>query len=136
MQRDKAALPLEGRSRYEYKHTHVSISIRNLGVRYAKAGTKAPAYFVWGLSVQSERGKRSTKVREKDWDHIVASVISATRQDLDMSQQQLADELGWTRDAVSNLENQRRHCKVSDLIRIAKAFGMEPDALFQRIVHW
>jgi DNA-binding XRE family transcriptional regulator len=96
----------------------------------------ASAHFLWGLSMQSERGKRSTKGREKDWDHIVASVISATRQDLDMSQQQLADELGWTRDAVSNLENQRRHCKVSDLIRIAKAFGMEPDALFRRIVHW
>jgi DNA-binding XRE family transcriptional regulator len=87
--------------------------------------------------VQSERNKRSTaKGREKDWDHIVASVISATRQDLDMTQEELAKALGWTRDAISNLETQRRHCKVSDLIRIAKAFRMEPDALFRRIMHW
>lgn len=87
--------------------------------------------------MQSERDKRSTaKGREKDWDHIVASVISATRQDLDITQEQLADELGWTRDAVSNLENQRRHCKVSDLIRIAKALRVEPEALFRRIVAW
>lgn len=87
--------------------------------------------------MQSERDKRSAaKGREKDWDRIVASVISATRQDLDMTQEQLADVLGWTRDAVSNLETQRRHCKVSDLIRIAKAFGMEPDELLRRIMHW
>ena len=85
--------------------------------------------------MQSERDRRA-KGRHKDWDRIVASVISATRQDLDMTQEQLAETLGWTRDAVSNLETQRRHCKVSDLIRIAKAFGMEPDELLRRITHW
>jgi DNA-binding XRE family transcriptional regulator len=102
------------------------------------AGTKATRNFLGGaFRVQSERDKRSTtKGREKDWDRVVASVISATRQDLDITQEQLADELGWTRDAVSNLENQRRHCKVSDLIRIAKAFGMQPDELIRRITHW
>ena len=85
--------------------------------------------------MQSERDKRA-KGREKDWDRIVASVISATRQDFDMTQEQLAKAIGWTRDAVSNLETQRRHCKVSDLMRIAKAFGMEPDELLRRIMRW
>jgi transcriptional regulator with XRE-family HTH domain len=85
--------------------------------------------------VQTERDKRA-KGREKDWDRVVASLISATRQDLDMTQEQLAETLGWTRDAVSNLETQRRHCKASDLIRIAKAFRMEPDELIRHITHW
>jgi transcriptional regulator with XRE-family HTH domain len=48
----------------------------------------------------------------------------------------LAEKLGWTRDAVSNIENGRRHVRVSNLIRIAKAFGMEPEALLERIVRW
>jgi transcriptional regulator with XRE-family HTH domain len=85
------------------------------------------------------KAKNQQRVQTQDdahWERITASVISATRQDLDMTQEDLAEKLGWTRDAVSNIENGRRHVRVSNLIRIAKAFGMEPEALLERIVRW
>ena len=93
-----------------------------------------------GHPLQSEQEKkRKAKGREDEqrWEHIAGSVISATRQDLDMTQEDLAAKLGWTRDAVSNLENGRRHIRVSHLIVIAKkGFRMEPDVLLKRILRW
>jgi DNA-binding XRE family transcriptional regulator len=101
-------------------------------------GSYKGAHIYVGRPLQSESDKkRKAKGREEErWERIVASVISATRQDLDMTQEDLGGKLGWTRDAVSNLENGRRHIRVSDLIVIAKAFRMEPDALLKRILRW
>ena len=88
--------------------------------------------------MQSERNKtRAAKRSERArWDHVAALVISALRRDQDVSQQQLADRIGWTRDAVANAERGRRHLRISDLIIIARALEMEPEALTRKIVRW
>lgn len=77
--------------------------------------------------------KRDERAR---WDHVAALVISTLRRDLDVSQQELAVRIGWTRDAVANAERGRRHLRISDLIMIAQALGMEPEMLTRKIVRW
>jgi transcriptional regulator with XRE-family HTH domain len=88
--------------------------------------------------LQSERNKtRATKENERArWDRVAALVISTVRRDLDVTQQELADLIGWTRDAVANAERGRRHLRISDLIMIARALRMEPEALTRKIVRW
>lgn len=88
--------------------------------------------------MQSERNKtRSEKRRERArWDRVAALVVSALRRDLDVTQQVLADRLGWTRNAVANAEGGRRHLRISDLIMIAQALRVEPEALTRKIVRW
>ena len=88
--------------------------------------------------MQSERNKtRLAKGNERArWDRVAALVISTLRRDLDVTQEELADRIGWTRDAVANAERGRRHLRISDLIMIAQALRMEPEALTRKIVRW
>ena len=72
----------------------------------------------------------------KRWDRTAALGGSTLRRESYISQQELADRIGWTRDAVANAENGRRALRISDLIIIARALRMEPEALTRKIVRW
>jgi transcriptional regulator with XRE-family HTH domain len=69
-------------------------------------------------------------------DHRIATVLKASREDLDVSRQELARRLRWKPDQIADLEIGRRVIRASDLIRIARALKMEPDELVRRIVRW
>ncbi len=86
----------------------------------------------------SERHKTRIEKRKERarWDRVEALVISALRHDLDLSQQTLADRLGWTRSVVANAECGRRYLRIGDLIMIAQALRMEPEVLTRKIVRW
>lgn len=80
---------------------------------------------------------RSAKANERArWDRVAALVIGTLRRDLDVTQKELAERLGWTRDGVANAERGRRHLRISDLIMIAQALRMDPEALTRKIVRW
>ena len=49
---------------------------------------------------------------------VVRTVISASRQDLDVSQEELAARLGWSRNQVAN------------------ALNIDPVAMLQRVLRW
>ena len=70
------------------------------------------------------------------WDRVAALVIATLRRDQDVTQEELANRIGWTRDPVANAERGRRHLRISDLIMIAHALRMEPEALTHKIVRW
>jgi transcriptional regulator with XRE-family HTH domain len=53
-----------------------------------------------------------------------------------ISQQALADEIGWSRDQVASLERGHTVVRVSLLIVIAKAIREPPKKLLHRILHW
>jgi DNA-binding transcriptional regulator YiaG len=92
---------------------------------------------LWGVLLQSERKTRIERKHERArWDRVAALVLSALRSDLGLTQGALADRLGWTRDAVANAECGRRRLRISDLIMIAQALRMEPEALTRKIVRW
>ena len=90
------------------------------------------------MLLQFERNRTRIEARRERarWDRDAALIVSALRHDLDVTQQTLADRLGWTRNAVANAERGRRHLRISDLIMIAQALRMEPEALTRKIVRW
>jgi len=63
-------------------------------------------------------------------------VLWASRQDIDVSQRELADKMGWTRNQVANLESGRRAISVTDFMLIAKALCIDPITLLQRALRW
>jgi DNA-binding transcriptional regulator YiaG len=63
-------------------------------------------------------------------------MIKAVRKDADMSQQELAQRLEWTRNQVANIEGGRRMIGLVDFILVARALRVEPDRLLQRILRW
>ena len=69
-------------------------------------------------------------------ERIVVAVLKASREDLDVSRAELANRLGWKPEQIAELEIGRRIVRAADLILIAKALKIEPDALLRRIVRW
>ena len=72
----------------------------------------------------------------KRLERIIIAVVKASREDLDVSRAELADRLGWKPEQVAELEIGRRIIRAVDLILIARALKIEPDALMRRIAKW
>jgi hypothetical protein len=66
----------------------------------------------------------------------IRAVLGASRQDLDVSQRQLAGKLGWTRNVIANLETGRRGLSLADFVLIARELHIEPERLLLRILRW
>ncbi len=80
---------------------------------------------------------RSNKPRNRvEWQRAVVAVIKASREDADLSRQELAERLGLTYSQIVNMENGRRAVQLIDFILLAKAIGVDPVALFERIARW
>jgi ribosome-binding protein aMBF1 (putative translation factor) len=90
--------------------------------------------FFSGRSVAKSKARLIDE--EEKWQRAVRAVVKATRMDADVSRRELSETLGWPKDAVSNLENGRRVASGVDLIRIALALKIAPDALVRRILRW
>ena len=86
--------------------------------------------------MHSEDKPTSLKKERERWERAAAIVLIGTRRDLDVSQRELAERLGWTRNMVANLESGRRSLHVTDLIFIGRALNIGPEILFQRIIRW
>jgi DNA-binding XRE family transcriptional regulator len=64
----------------------------------------------------------------------VVSVIRGARQDVDLTQEQAAEVLGWSRDVFVNFENDRRDFGVADLILFGKKTKLDPRVLLNRMI--
>lgn len=80
---------------------------------------------------------RSKKPRTRaDWERAVVAVIKASREDADLSREELAKRLGLTYSQIVNIENRRRAVGLIDFIMLAEAIDVDPIALFERIARW
>lgn len=80
---------------------------------------------------------RSKKPRTRaDWERAVVAVIKASREDADLSREELAKRLGLTYSQIVNIENRRRAVGLIDFIMLAEAIGVAPIALFERVARW
>ena len=70
------------------------------------------------------------------WNTIAATVLCGTRRELNVSQQELADRLCWTRNMVANLESGRRTFRLSDVFLLAEALNIGPEILLFRMMRW
>jgi ribosome-binding protein aMBF1 (putative translation factor) len=93
----------------------------------------APARFSGAPEVPSKSKKSRTRA---EWQRAITAVIKASREDADLSRQELADRLGLTYSQIVNIENSRRAVGLIDFIMLADAIGVEPAALFDRIMRW
>ena len=66
----------------------------------------------------------------------IRTVLGASREDLDVSQKQLAGKLEWTRNVIANLETGRRVLGLADFVLIARELHIEPERLLHRILRW
>lgn len=66
----------------------------------------------------------------------VIAAVSSTRKDVDVTQAGLAEQMAWSREIVSNIEQGRRDVSVADLVLIARALDVDPEKLFRRILRW
>lgn len=69
-------------------------------------------------------------------ERVIAIVLAGTRNDLDVSQRELAARLGWTRNVIANLETWRRSLSFCDFLLIASALNVNPEIVLQRIRCW
>ena len=82
------------------------------------------------------KGDGEVALRIKDRDRAVSIAIKASRIDRDLSQNQIAQSMGWSSEVISNIEKTRRNVTVSELIAIAEAMGEDPEEIFRRILQW
>jgi hypothetical protein len=69
-------------------------------------------------------------------ERVIAIVLAGTRNDLDVSQRELAARLGWSRNVIANLETGRRGLSFSDFLLIASALNINAEIVLRRILRW
>ena len=69
-------------------------------------------------------------------ERVIAIVLTGTRNDLDISQRELAARLGWSRNVIANLETGRRSMSFSDFLLIARALNSNAEIVLRRILRW
>lgn len=62
----------------------------------------------------------------------LAKTIRKFREDLELSQEQLAEKLGLSRPSISQIESAQRDVSSIELAKLAKIFGVSPDVLLSR----
>jgi transcriptional regulator with XRE-family HTH domain len=70
------------------------------------------------------------------WHRAVVTVISATRRESNMSQEDLAMALGWHRSRIAKTECGERRLDVVEFISIAQALNLDPEQLLGRVLRW
>jgi transcriptional regulator with XRE-family HTH domain len=83
--------------------------------------------------IQSTHSSRRT---ETDWGRRATIVLRASRQEIGLSQQAVAEKCGWTRNMVANIESGRARVRFQDFMAIAAAIEIDPQDLLRRIVEW
>jgi transcriptional regulator with XRE-family HTH domain len=78
--------------------------------------------------LSAEPSRRQTKRRKMNEtaDQVVADQVKTLRERRGMSQQRLADALGWTQSAIARLESGRRTISVRDLLALGWALDVAP----------
>jgi transcriptional regulator with XRE-family HTH domain len=80
--------------------------------------------------------KKTTEARLLRWRKAFASVLAASRRDADLTQGQVADEMGWTRNTVTKIEGGSRSVGVEELMELCRLYKVEPSVLLGRVMRW
>jgi transcriptional regulator with XRE-family HTH domain len=66
----------------------------------------------------------------------VATVIAASRREVGLTQEDLADALHWHRSRIAYIESGQRRVDVAEFIAIALALQLDPAQLLGRVLRW
>lgn len=82
------------------------------------------------------RAKEARQAQRARLDRAIVAVWAASRRDSNLTQQQLSEKLGWTRNMVASVESGRREVTATELIMFAAVVGVDPRTLLERILRW
>lgn len=80
--------------------------------------------------------KKTTEVQLLRWRKAFASVLAQARRDADMTQPQVAAEMGWHRNTVTNLEAGKRSVAGEEIFALARLYGIEVTVLIGRVIRY
>jgi DNA-binding XRE family transcriptional regulator len=64
------------------------------------------------------------------------AVVVGARLEQFMTQEQLAEKLGWERSVISKIETGERTCSVWEFMAICRALGEKPSKMMARMENW
>jgi transcriptional regulator with XRE-family HTH domain len=90
------------------------------------------------VSAAEKRRSQSRKIARQIevWDEAARYAIQTTRRKQGVSQEALANRMGWSIDIVSNVEKGRRFITVAEFIVLAEKIGISPETLLKRVEKW
>ena len=74
-------------------------------------------------------------LRSKEHQALLA-ILRASRLQLELTQREFADKLGWTKSKYASVESGERRLDVMEFRHIAKVLKTDPVELFRRWVNW
>lgn len=63
-------------------------------------------------------------------------MVAACRRDADLTQEDVAEKLGISRNTLVSIENGRREMTAPELLKFAKLVKLSPTVLVDHIVRW
>ena len=87
------------------------------------------------MSDRKNQQKKIAKLIER-WDAPVRAAIQQSRRDMGLSQEVVAERMGWTQDILSNVEAGRREISVTEFIVLSNQMGVDPAVMFRRVLKW
>jgi DNA-binding XRE family transcriptional regulator len=80
--------------------------------------------------------KKALEARLSRWRRAFASVLAACRRDADLTQWQVAEEMGWTRNTVTKIEGGDRPIASEELMELCRLYRVDPIVLMGRVLKW
>lgn len=80
--------------------------------------------------------KKTSEAQLDRWRKAFASVLAQARRDADLSQPQVAAEMGWSRNTVSNLETGKRGVMGEEIFALARLYGIDVAVLIGRVARY
>lgn len=86
----------------------------------------------------SVKAKKATAARVKTlaWRRSTATVLAALCDEQGVTQQALADRIGWSRDKLALILTGKGKCEFGEAMMIAKALGVSRDVAARRLLAW
>ena len=66
-------------------------------------------------------------------ERVVRLALRDSRRDADVTQQELAGRLGWSRNMVANMESGRRAISMADFLMVAFTLRVEPEGVMRLV---
>jgi ribosome-binding protein aMBF1 (putative translation factor) len=118
----------------------VHYRLRQPGCKCTRSGANEPRTTPLPAQLTLETARKRTfdvKNRNDDrWNKAVAAVVSASRRDADLGQQDVADRIGMSRNTLVRVESGQRPMTIPELMAFAKALKLSPTVLIDLIVRW
>lgn len=85
------------------------------------------------MARQSKRSKVAS-LHDEAYAHFV-SLLVEKRKASGLSQQTVADALGWQQSIIAKIETAQRRIDVIELVRLSKVVGFDPARLVRELTH-